>query len=221
MSKLLSLWRATIKGKLDLCEGAGGFSPAPDDPEGVTVLPGHVAAAKSMRAPHLLSTTKYRDRVASVQRAGAHPALVEFFIKYQRAMERVQVPVFATEFVRSDLRQAELKKNGHSRAGPGQSPHNFGLAVDIVHAERPWRLTKEEYEVVGAIGKEVARRMGLRIVWGGDWSFFDPVHWQIEHWKSYREVMRRRPDFIGYEPKWHAIEAQMIADGKKNHRALK
>ena len=61
---------------------------------------------------------------------------------------------------------------------------DYSAAVDIIHATRGWNLTKKEWDVVGAIGKELARKRNIDIEWGGDWKFYDPAHWQIKSWKT-------------------------------------
>ncbi|QCS37219.1 hypothetical protein [Tortoise microvirus 70] len=60
------------------------------------------------------------------------------------------------------------------------------MAVDIVHFGRYWDLSPKEWAVVGLIGKEVARRRNIKIVWGGDWRFWDPAHWELKDWKALR-----------------------------------
>lgn len=68
---------------------------------------------------------------------------------------------------------------------PGRSPHQFGMAVDIAHLTRAWDLTAKEWAVIGLIGKEVARKRKIRIVWGGDFkSIYDPAHWELADWKE-------------------------------------
>jgi hypothetical protein len=63
--------------------------------------------------------------------------------------------------------------------------------VDIIHASRAWNLTKKEWDVLGSIGKEIARKRNLKMEWGGDWDgregrpkFYDPAHWQIKNWRD-------------------------------------
>jgi hypothetical protein len=60
------------------------------------------------------------------------------------------------------------------------------LAVDIISATKAWDLSKKQWDVIGCIGKEIARKRNLKIDWGGDWDFWDPAHWQIADWRKYR-----------------------------------
>jgi len=112
---------------------------------------------------------------------------VFFYRRFIKEMEARGVAMFATEFNRSNERQRELKAKGVSKAGPGASPHNYGLAVDIVHLTRLWDLTEKEWDLIGTIGKEVARKMNLKVEWGGDWNFYDPAHWEIRDWREVRD----------------------------------
>jgi len=95
---------------------------------------------------------------------------------------------FVTEFYRDNARQFQFKRDGFSKAGPGVLFYNFGLAVDIVHTGKLWDLSKPEWDIIGAIGKETARKMNLKVEWGGDWSFWDPAHWQIAGWRKVRDA---------------------------------
>lgn len=61
------------------------------------------------------------------------------------------------ETYRDPIRQAQLRKNGASKAGPFQSAHQFGLAVDFV----PY-LTSEEAIALGTL-------IGERINPGWSW----------------------------------------------------
>ena len=104
---------------------------------------------------------------------------------------------------RSNIRQAKLKKKGVSRAGPDESPHNHGLAVDFVldirkvdvqHLEWPkgsgkfypsaWDYHGPEGSIAYARYGEIVTAMGL--VWGGDFrSINDPPHAEMDNWRSF------------------------------------
>jgi peptidoglycan L-alanyl-D-glutamate endopeptidase CwlK len=92
---------------------------------------------------------------------------------------------FAVSGYRSDEEQARLYNQGRTTPGPvvtqarpGQSAHNFGLAVDFVRdgyldragLQPDWR--PESYDVLG----EEALRRGL--AWGGSWAKPDRPHVQ-------------------------------------------
>jgi hypothetical protein len=127
---------------------------------------------------------------SEVQFEGVHPEIVMFWKAMHDACRARNIPVLAFEMLRSRARQDELFAQGRSKARAGSSPHQYGCAVDIVHATRYWQMSKKEWDIIGSIGKEVARKRNIKIEWGGDWEFWDPAHWQLKNW-----------DIRKYEPK--------------------
>lgn len=156
-------------------------------------------AAKSLTDHNAIRTVRYANAVVKQKRDGSHPQIVEFYVRLQKELKKRGYPFYAFEFVRSDERQRTLKARGVSRAGPGQSPHNHGCAVDLIHLTRLWDLTEKEWAVIGVIGKEVARKAKIPIVWGGDWGFYDPAHWELEHWRDL-VIAKGNLRFKGVEP---------------------
>lgn len=116
------------------------------------------------------------------------------------------LPFKVFETHRSAERQAKVLKDGKSKAGPGQSPHNYGLAMDLVlDSDKikvkskewrgklyPWAWDNETPECVRAwfaLG-EVARKHGA--TWGGDWSprdesglGWDYAHIEFTDWRNF------------------------------------
>lgn len=115
-----------------------------------------------------------------------HPQIVEFWKAMHKECSARRIPIKAFEFLRTRERQDELHAQGRSNARAGQSPHQYGLAVDIISATKGWDLSKKQWDVIGSIGKEIARKRNIKLEWGGDWEFWDPAHWQIADWKNYR-----------------------------------
>lgn len=115
-----------------------------------------------------------------------HPQIVEFWKAMHKECSARRIPIKAFEFLRTRERQDELHAQGRSNARAGQSPHQYGLAVDIISATKGWDLSKKQWDVIGSIGKEIARKRNIKLEWGGDWEFWDPAHWQIADWKKYR-----------------------------------
>lgn len=138
----------------------------------------HVEAARSLVVPN------YKRFYKAYDFEGVHPDIKEFWRAMEIQMTKRNIPIWAFEFMRTKKRQNELYKNGRSKAKAGKSPHQYGMAVDIVHATRAWNLTKKEWDVIGQIGHEIARMRKLNIEWGGDWQFYDPAHWQIKKWRD-------------------------------------
>lgn len=146
-------------------------------------------AMASLQAPLDLRSYPIRNRIDTVSYDGLCPPMIVFMRRLKAEMERYAIPMAFMEGWRTPGRQAELKAQGVSQAGPGSSPHQYGLAFDYVHAVRGWKLSPAEWSQIGAIGKEVARKLDMPIEWGGDWRFYDPAHWQVQGWRSLKSVM--------------------------------
>lgn len=96
----------------------------------------------------------------------------------------IGVPLYVHCAFRTVGQQAVLVASGKSRVKGPRAPHCQGVAVDIVHSKFHWELSRTEWGILGAYGKQVASSLGLKVVWGGDWDFFDPAHWELEGWRS-------------------------------------
>jgi peptidoglycan LD-endopeptidase CwlK len=104
------------------------------------------------------------------------------------AMAGLQILVTCT--FRSSAEQAALYKQGRftpghivTRAMPGQSAHNYGLAVDvvpIVNGKPDWREEDPVWQKLGQIGEA----SGLE--WAGRWHDFPEFpHLQLPNWKMH------------------------------------
>ena len=86
-----------------------------------------------------------------------------------------------TEGIRTLKRQKELFAEGKTKTL--KSYHLVGKAVDIkiyVNGKITWDF--KYYKEVADHIKEVARKLGYVITWGGDWKTFkDGPHFQIEN----------------------------------------
>lgn len=104
--------------------------------------------------------------------------------RFVETARRQGVPLYVHSAYRDQQEQQALYDKGRTKAKWPRAPHCQGQAVDIVHGRYYWELTPNEWALLGKIGKEVAHRMSLPIVWGGDWHFYDPAHWEFEHWRN-------------------------------------
>ena len=81
--------------------------------------------------------------------------------------------------LRTKEEQKVLVATGKSRTM--KSKHLTGDAVDIavlVNGEVSWDL--KYYKEVATHVKKVAKSLGIRVTWGGDWGFVDGPHFQLE-----------------------------------------
>jgi len=82
--------------------------------------------------------------------------------------------------LRTKEQQKVLVATGKSRTM--KSRHLTGDAVDIavlVNGEVSWDL--KYYKEVATHVKKMAKTLGIRVTWGGDWSgFIDGPHFQLE-----------------------------------------
>lgn len=148
-------------------------------------LPGsHQEAAQSLVDPQIVNSIVYRNKLLQEPRHGVHPDMLDFTTAFLQDLARRAIPLFPHSFVRTHEQQNVLFERRVTLARGGESPHNWGMAVDIVHFGRYWNLTNKEWAVIGLIGKEVARRRKIKVTWGGDWSFYDPAHWELADWKE-------------------------------------
>jgi hypothetical protein len=140
-----------------------------------------------------LASQKWQQQQWRADRLGAHPDLLEFERVFIKRMAKLGVPMFASEIVRTPERQDDLYALGTTKAKAGESAHQFGCAVDIVHSVRGWDLSGKEWQLIGHVGREVATQRGFKLQWGGDdpgvddafdW---DPAHWEILKWRKEKE----------------------------------
>lgn len=133
--------------------------------------------------------------MASRSLTDLHPAMqAQAALVLEKAAE-AGVSLLVTCTRRSLEEQAELYAQGRTAPGrivtkakPGESAHNFGLAMDCVpmRAGKPVWGTKlaADRALWDAYGTAV-RAAGLE--WGGDWrGLIDLPHCQLANWKDYR-----------------------------------
>jgi hypothetical protein len=95
---------------------------------------------------------------------------------------------FITDGYRSLTEQAKLYAQGRTQPGkivtyakPGESPHNYGLAVDLAWRKKPgeafWKVSL--YKKLAPIARD------LGFTWGGDWARFkDNPHFEMKGWRE-------------------------------------
>jgi hypothetical protein len=145
-----------------------------------------VVSALSVRSHYGALLVRQRQRVPDT---GLHPDILKFAKAFQRDLDKLAIPFFTVCGPRGRADQEAAFARGNSKARFGQSPHNYGLAVDMVHGTRFWDLSKKEWAWIGYFSKVVANRIKVPITWGGDWGW-DMAHWQLRDWKSIRDAGR-------------------------------
>lgn len=115
------------------------------------------------------------------------------------------IPVRIVSGFRSIPEQEQIYAKGRTEPGPivtkappGSSYHNYGLAFDIVPEAylglKDWNPTGPLWDKLGEIGKS------LGLEWGGDWRDPDKPHFQIPsslipirelraYWEKFRQIM--------------------------------
>ena len=117
---------------------------------------------------------------------GFDPRFIRWSQRLQRAMREIGKPVFVFEAYRSNERQAELYAQGRTKPGkivtnakPGESLHNSSRAMDIIFEKTMWSNPKADWELLGMMGKSLAKADGLNVTWGGDWAIKDLPHFDL------------------------------------------
>jgi hypothetical protein len=113
-----------------------------------------------------------------------------------KAGHRVRI----AEGYRSTARQAELYAQGRTKPGqivtnarPGESFHNYGVAVDFVFVKEGYSASDELWQVLG----EVMERHGFD--WGGNWKgFVDRPHGELTLGYSIGDFQQGKVDYKKY-----------------------
>lgn len=107
------------------------------------------------------------------------------------------ISLMLTEGKRTAEKQQELYEQGRAREGavvthakPGQSKHEYGLAVDVAvkkDGQPTWPTNHDLWHRIGKIGKEA----GLK--WGGDFKEFrDYPHFELPiSWEEWSKIRSR------------------------------
>ncbi len=118
-------------------------------------------------------------------------------------MAKLGHTVHIFEGYRSPQRQAELYAQGRTtpgkivtKAGPGESLHNYGVAVDIVFGPKgkPSWDNKHPWNILGKIG----RQQGFE--WGGDWKQFqDRPHFEMTLGYKLKDFQDKKVNYTKFQ----------------------
>lgn len=117
---------------------------------------------------------------------------------FQDMARKRSIPLYVHTCLRTEAEQNALVKAGNSKAKYPNSAHNIAEAVDIVHGVFQWNMEPEEWKFLNVLGnlaldrvnRQLAASNKLILEWGGNWSFYDPAHWEI---KDYRQRVCKLP----------------------------
>jgi peptidoglycan L-alanyl-D-glutamate endopeptidase CwlK len=124
-----------------------------------------------------------------------HPCLQEKARQLIELCKAEGIEIRVTSTLRTFAEQAQLYAQGRTKPGqivtrakPGQSWHNYGLAVDVCpffKGKPIWN--SRHWNRIGALGKK------LGLTWGGDWLHpkTDKPHFQMTFGTTLAEINRR------------------------------
>lgn len=87
--------------------------------------------------------------------------------------------------------QIALVEMGRSKAAPWHSPHQFHLAVDIIHPHLAWNVEQAYWDQLNACAQVISERFGITLEYGYDWGW-DMAHIELKEWRKYRDIIRAR-----------------------------
>ncbi len=119
-----------------------------------------------------------------------HPEFLPTVGHFLDDIKTLGIDLIVTCTLRSNFEQAVLYAQGRTapgkivtRAQPGQSAHNWGLAIDVVpvvNGKPCWEDNNPVWQEIGSIG--LARGMEWYGVPGA--AFHELPHFQMPNWKS-------------------------------------
>lgn len=116
--------------------------------------------------------------------------------RFSELARKHQIPIYTHSAFRTEAQQEALFNAGRSKLHWPYSAHCIGEAVDIVHGQHHWELSRQEWQFLSVLGfravdlvnQGVPKEAQLQLEWGGSWRFYDPAHWQIA---GYQQRIRR------------------------------
>jgi peptidoglycan L-alanyl-D-glutamate endopeptidase CwlK len=122
-----------------------------------------------------------------------HPKVRPMAIDFIAKAKTAGIDIKITAGLRTFDEQEKLYNQGRTTPGkivtkakPGQSFHNYGLAIDvvpIVHGKAVWEDEKL-WQKLGVIGESAG------FEWGGRWKFVDKPHFQFPRGTKYTTIMQ-------------------------------
>lgn len=124
---------------------------------------------------------------------GIHPDLISVYHLANEYAHQDGIHIHIREGLRTSLRQLKLYRRGFSATL--NSRHLDGHALDLSYRYKGPQSNKKDWEYARKINKymqKAARKLGVRVEWGGHWkSFPDGFHWQLP-WKAYPKISAKK-----------------------------
>jgi hypothetical protein len=112
-----------------------------------------------------------------------------------RAMQDGGYPAKIVECFRSWERQQLVFDRGNSKARPGESPHQYFEAVDIVHETRGWDVGEDFWNALASAVKLVETKFHVDLTHGHTWKFRDSAHVELTDWRDFAfQCGHQKPD---------------------------
>lgn len=154
-------------------------------------------APKRLAFPSAISSTTALKQHERADWQQTDPRIQLFAATLIEVCRKRNIPMFVHSAFRTKAEQDKHFANGTSKVKWPNAAHCQGKAVDIVHGVYAWELTRQEWSLVGKLGKDVLHRLNaarlvkdrFELEWGGDWSFYDPAHWEIKGWRNNISVL--------------------------------
>lgn len=93
-------------------------------------------------------------------------------------------PCKVSELLRSPKRQNQLYGKT-SKAKAWQSPHQWGLAADVIHARKGWDVPERFWTDLAAVIKVMDEEYDVRLTHGHYWRFRDSAHFELTSWRDW------------------------------------
>lgn len=154
--------------------------------------PGIWDAPNSLKAPSHFKTAAWLRQCERADWAHVDNRLAVWAAMFIHLALRRGIPLYVHCALRDEREQAAVRKAGHSKVSYPNSAHNIGEAVDIVHGTLHWEMSRAEWKLLSVLGRLALDRLNavlkkpdkLQLSWGGDWSFYDPAHWEIADYRT-------------------------------------
>lgn len=111
-----------------------------------------------------------------------------------RAMQQAGWDAKISECYRSPERQRKLMKTRFSNADMWESPHQYYLAVDIIHAKLGWKVDPRFWQDLAAAVAVVQKKFGVLLEHGHTWTDpRDSAHIELADFRRWRSMYFGRP----------------------------